>query len=229
MSYDLFLFDLDDTLLDFRASEARSFTQAMTGLGLEVDLKQFFADYQLINLDLWRRLERGEVSQEFLKVERFRRSFELHQIEIDPEVASQRYLDTLPETVVLIPGALELCQALSARGELGIITNGIPHVQGRRIQNSGLAPFISFISVSEECGHAKPDVRFFDHTVRKAKAFRPELTLIVGDRLDADIRGARNFGIDSCWFNRGGRSQRGEHRPTFEIHDLNELLPLLEE
>ena len=76
MKYKLFLFDLDDTLLDFRASEQLSFTRTMRELGLHEPGQALFPDYQAINLDLWKRFEQGTVTKDFLKVERFRQVFD---------------------------------------------------------------------------------------------------------------------------------------------------------
>lgn len=223
MKYDLFLFDLDDTLLDFKASEKLSFQLCMQSLGIKTNIETIFSDYQVINKALWKAIEEGTTTQEHLKVERFRKVFESHQIEIDPHIASLRYLDTLPETVVLIDHAVETCEWLVQHGEIGIITNGIEYVQSKRINKSEIAPFISFVSVSEACGHAKPDARFFDYSTKMAKKFSKEKTVIVGDRIEADIQGAHNFGIDSCWFN-PHKVSRPEHLvPSFEISHLSEI------
>jgi 2-haloacid dehalogenase len=169
MKHTLFLFDLDDTLLDFRASEHRSFARTMAALGVGLDSEALFADYQAINLALWRRFERGEVSKEFLKVERFRHTFADHRIDADAAAASGLYLESLAETVVLVDGAVQLCETLAAIGEVGIVTNGIEHIQQRRIASSGLGPYLSFVSTSEACGHAKPDARFFDYAAGMAR------------------------------------------------------------
>ena len=146
---------------------------------------------------------------------------------MDPELASSRYLDALPETVVLIDHAAEVCEFLSLRGEIGIITNGIQSVQQERINNSKIAPFISFVCVSDECGYAKPDVRFFEYTAARAKKFTKESTLVVGDRFDADIVGAHNFGVHSCWFNPSKTSSEAEMKPRYEIRHLSELRKIL--
>lgn len=222
MKYDLFLFDLDDTLLDFKASERLAFFLSMKSLGIESD-ERFFKEYQEGNQALWKQLEENKVTKEFLKVERFRKVFIKNKIEIDPEVASLRYLDALPETVVLIDHAVEICEWLKTFGEIGIITNGIQYVQHKRISNSKIAPYIDFLAVSDECGHAKPDVRFFEYTVKKAKRFKKESTVIVGDRLDADIKGANLFGIDSCWFNPNKQLNDHDYKSTYEVAHLKEI------
>ncbi|GAB3428863.1 YjjG family noncanonical pyrimidine nucleotidase [Massilia solisilvae] len=227
MKHKLFLFDLDDTLLDFRASEKLSFARTVQELGVRDGIDHLFADYQKINVELWRRFERGEVTKDFLKVERFRSTFLANRLDLDPEAASTLYLESLSETVVLIDGAKNVCETLAAIGEVGIITNGVANIQGRRIASSGLGNHISFISTSEACGFAKPDVRFFEYTVKMARAFAKEETIIIGDRLDADIQGANRFGIDSCWFNPGRLANDSEAVPDYEVGSLHEIVPAL--
>ncbi|MGB9108922.1 MAG: YjjG family noncanonical pyrimidine nucleotidase [Telluria sp.] len=228
MKHTLFLFDLDDTLLDFKASEQLSFVRTMQALGLRDGLDTLFPRYQAINTGLWREFENGKVSKDFLKVERFRRTFAQNALDLDPAAASHLYLESLSDTVVLIDGARQVCAALSAIGEVGIITNGVEHIQTRRIASSGLQDHISFVSTSEACGHAKPDSRFFDYATRMARAFAHVDTVIVGDRLDADILGANRFGIDSCWFNPGKLENGSEAVPTCEVGSLHEIIPALQ-
>jgi YjjG family noncanonical pyrimidine nucleotidase len=221
-SYDLFLFDLDDTLLDFKASEKLSFKNMIESFGVKDAHPALFGDYQTINTALWKAFEEGKTSKEELKVERFRRLFEKHQLEIDPAVAGIRYLENLPETVVLVDHAHEILQWLSEKGEIGIVSNGIHATQLKRIAKTQLGPYFSFVAVSEQCGFAKPDARFFEFAVKLARKFAKPSTLMIGDRLETDILGARNFGIDGVWFN-PEKLSRGEHKPHHEIHHLSEL------
>lgn len=227
MNYELFLFDLDDTLLDFKESEKLSFFATMKSLGIGTDVDQLYSQYQTVNRGLWKLFELGQTSKDHLKVERFRKLFELNNFSIDPELASRRYLETLPQTVVLIEYAKEICEWLTQYGEIGIITNGIHHTQTERIKNSALAPYISFVSVSEESGFAKPDVRFFEYSAKMAKKFSKPATLMIGDRLETDILGAKNFGLDSCWFNPDKTPGDTEILANYEISHLSELQNLL--
>jgi 2-haloacid dehalogenase len=227
MKHRLFLFDLDDTLLDFKASEQLSFVRTMQALGVREGIDALFPQYQAINVALWREFETGAVSKDFLKVERFRKTFAQNRLELDPAAASHLYLESLSETVVLIDGAKQVCETLCAIGEVGIITNGVESIQSRRIASSGLGEHISFVSTSESCGYAKPDSRFFDYAARMARAFAKHETVIVGDRLDADILGANRFGIDSCWFNPGGAANVSEAVPTCEVDSLHAIVPAL--
>jgi 2-haloacid dehalogenase len=227
MKHRLFLFDLDDTLLDFKASEQLSFARTLGALGVGDGIDGLFPQYQAINLALWKSFELGTVSKDFLKVERFRRTFEQAGLELDPQAASALYLEALSDSVVLIDGALALCETLAGIGEVGIITNGVEQIQHRRIASAGLHRHVSFVATSEACGFAKPDSRFFDYTVKMARAFAKHETVIVGDRLDADILGANRFGIEACWFNPGRLTNATEAVPAYEVARLDEVIPLL--
>lgn len=223
MSYKLFLFDLDDTLLDFKESEKLSFSSVMHSFGIQTDMTTLFSRYQIENRKLWTDFERGLVTQEFLKVERFRRALEPLQTGIDPHSVAKRYLEALPESVVLIDGAVEICRELSEMGEVGIVTNGISGVQNQRISKSALEPYISFICVSEDSGYAKPDVRFFDYTHSLRPHVQKNEMIVIGDRLETDILGAHNFGTDSCWFNPKNENIVGTVKPKYEVQRLSEL------
>ncbi|WP_349963231.1 YjjG family noncanonical pyrimidine nucleotidase [Rhizobium sp. ZPR3] len=223
MKYRYFLFDLDDTLLDFKASERLSFFRTMASVGVSGDFDAAFRAYQAENTKLWLQFEKGFITKDFLKVERFRLALATANIDADPNVVSSRYLDMLPEAVVLLDGAREICEHLSAWGEVGIITNGIEHVQTKRIANSGLSPWLSFVATSEACGFAKPDARFFEYSTQRFTTFNKAEAIIIGDRLDADILGGNQFGIESCWFNPMGIENNTSARPTMEVASLSEI------
>ena len=93
MKYRLFLLDLDDTLLDFQASEREAFARLLRHLGHDGPLEAMYRDYQAINQSLWRQFEQGAVAKEVLKVERFRATFAMHAPGLDAVAASEHYLD----------------------------------------------------------------------------------------------------------------------------------------
>lgn len=223
--YELFLFDADDTLFDFQASERHAFFNVLQQFGIHQDQDVIFATYRQQSAHHWSRFEKGEITQAALKVGRFQQTLAFHGLEKkDAQAMSEAYLHTLPDKVVLIEHAKEVCEHLSQRGEVGILTNGIAKVQKRRLESSGLAPFVSFMAISEDSGYAKPDRRFFEYGVKMAKSFLPHKTLMIGDRLETDIVGGHGFGLDTCWFN-PRKAKRGEFQaPKFEIHHLSELI-----
>lgn len=227
MSYDLFLFDADETLFDFRASEKISLARAFAELGVTENHDRIFATYRKESERLWQLLEQGKTTKDFLKTERFRLTCAAHGLELDAVRLGDLYLDLLPDNVVLIDHAAEILEYLAPKGEIGILTNGIERVQTRRLETSGLGKYVSFMAVSEACGFAKPDRRFFEYGVGLAKSFSPARSIMIGDRLEADIVGGHRFGLDTVWFNPLASAHSGDVRPTHEIRHLSELRKIL--
>ena len=71
MQYTCLLFDADNTLLDFSAAEKKAFRETCQTAGILCS-DEGYRQYSHINDGLWKKLERGEITAEKLKVERFR-------------------------------------------------------------------------------------------------------------------------------------------------------------
>lgn len=228
MKYDYLLFDADDTLLDFKKSEDISFKKILEKNGIKGDFKQLHHSYMGINDTLWSDHAKGLVSKDFLKTERFRKLLKTHDLDGDHYQMAEDYLNTLADEVYLINETLELLNILYKKIPIIIVTNGIGHVQHKRFANTGLNNLVDLVVVSEECGYSKPDKRIFNHTFDLLK-INPESSriLMIGDKLETDILGANNVGIDSCWFNPDKLENKTSIVPTFEIENLLELLKIL--
>lgn len=227
MKHKLFLFDLDDTLLDYQASEQFAFLKALNEIGCNAPF-DLFARYQSTNFALWQKFEAGVISQDFLKIERFRQTFLAGGLEADHKRASEVYLEVFSNSAVLVDGAMEVCKHLGSIGEVGIMTNGVHAVQNSRLAASGLLSHISFVSTSQACGFAKPDERFFEHTTRMSRTSAKSDIVLIGDRLEADILGANRYGIESCWFNPSRLTNLSSSLPNYEVNSLNDLVQMLE-
>lgn len=224
--YRIFLFDADDTLFDFRASEAEAFARTLAELGVGAsEAERLLPYYREISKELWGYLEQKKITQAELRTERFRRLFVLAGIEGSPETAGLAYLDHLAKGTHLMPGALEVCVELKRRGiPLGIVTNGFRRVQAPRFEGSKLSKLIDWLVISEDSGVAKPDPRIFRDALKLASHGDPATALFVGDRLESDIHGAEGAGLASCWYNPRREANGSGIKPRYEIRDLSELL-----
>ena len=63
------LFDLDNTLFDFYASEKKALRKTLVHLGLNPDEKML-SRYSEINLAHWKLLEQGKLTRDEVKVNR---------------------------------------------------------------------------------------------------------------------------------------------------------------
>lgn len=222
MKYDVFLFDLDDTLMDFGETEKNAFTNVFSANGLPNGLAEYRATYRAISTVLWEDLEQGRTTLADLKTERFRRLFMEHGLELDAEVFSQTYLDNLGREIHLIDGVKEMIESLSG-ARIALLTNGFKDVQLARMAGSGLSDKFEAIFTSEEIGFQKPRPEIFEHVFRKMQLTDKSRVLMIGDSLTSDIQGGNNFGIDTCWYNPTRKPNLSSAKSTYEIYDWQEF------
>ncbi len=220
--YRWLLFDADGTLFDYDAAEAASVTATWEELGLEAP-DGLVEAYRRINAELWRVYEAGGITQKDLQVERFVRLLAELDGGTDPAALSRAYLVILSRQVFLLDGARELLEWASDRFRLALITNGIPEVQRPRFERAGFDRFFPVVVISGEEGVAKPAPEIFDIALERMGAPAREEILLIGDSLSSDVRGGVDFGIDTCWYNRGGLDRGEGPEPRYEIRQLAAL------
>jgi putative hydrolase of the HAD superfamily len=120
----------------------------------------------------------------------------------------------------LFPETQEILNELKPAFTLGLITNGAPDIQWKKINGGNLKNYFAYITVSGEHGMGKPDKRLFSVALKHLKANASE-TLMIGNNLKTDIEGAKNAGIKTIWINRN--NQEGNGKADFEIKNLFEL------
>jgi len=225
MKYNVILFDVDDTLLDFPETERNALHNAFVQFGMPTGYNDYLASYKEISNGLWRDLENKMITLSELAVDRFRQLFALHHIEVDAQQFSDVYLENLGKEIHLIEGAVQLCENLQDC-KLGIITNGYTKVQKSRIGNSPLRNFFEHIIISEEVGHQKPAREIFDYAFEKFGITDKSSVLMVGDSLTSDMKGGEDYGIDTCWYNPSLKENMTGVKPTYEVESLLQILEI---
>ena len=97
------------------------------------------------------------------------------------------------------------------------------------IDKNNLRPYFGFIRSSAASGYRKPHRQMFEEALVALNLF-PEQCVMVGDTLDADIKGANKLGIYSVWINRRVNQNTKtlvDIHPKAVIRDLSELPRLL--
>ncbi|WP_169081513.1 YjjG family noncanonical pyrimidine nucleotidase [Paenibacillus sp. PL91] len=224
MKYEVVLFDADDTLFDYSLAEAHALKSVF--IEHQIELQPSHVElYRSVNQQLWNDFEKGTVTLDFLRHERFRRMFAEVQVELDAIHFSERYVHYLGEGSFLIEGSDVLIHQMRGSGHrIAIITNGIKQTQHSRIGRSSLANSFEHIIVSEDTGYSKPHTGIFDYAFDKLQITDKSKVLIVGDSLTSDIQGGINYGIDTCWYNPKRKRNETLIKPTYEIQRLDELL-----
>ena len=227
LAYPVVLLDADNTLFDFDAAEHKSLCAVLTARGYTPD-EATVETYLNINTGLWDAFARGEVEQDFLLVERFRRFEQAMGGHHDPVQFNADYLAGLASNGDLIPGALEFCKRLSELGcTLAIVTNGATVAQRGRYSASPLREYIPRLFISQELGVRKPDPLFFDHVCRKLELSDRSRAVVMGDNLGSDILGGNRAGIDTIWYNPRGEALTGPTRPTYTVSGFGAALDII--
>ncbi len=215
-------FDLDHTLWDFDRNSALAFETIFKLHQLEIIVEEFLEHYVPVNLRYWERYRKNEVTKEALRYGRLKDSFDSMNFTTTDEIINllaEDYIRYLPVNNHLLEGTIPLLDYLKPRYKLHIITNGFQEVQHTKMTNSGILEYFATITTSEEAGVKKPDALIFEKALSKSNA-KAERSVMIGDNLEADVLGARNFGLQSIYFD---YYQRSEKTDIMQIKTLNEI------
>ena len=186
------LFDLDGTLLD-RLSCLRVYLYGQVER-LSNDLHNLpFGEYMeiVIELDAHGHADKEEL---FRRIERdFTLSPGIWQRLLDD------FLTYFPHICVPFPKVHQTLTTLRQQGiKMGLVTNGAVDSQQPKIDGLGIARYFDAMLISEAEGVAKPDAEIFRRATDNL-GISPEQTVVIGDNPEADIRGAKSFGMKAIW------------------------------
>jgi putative hydrolase of the HAD superfamily len=232
------LFDLGDTLMyslhpwpPVFDLAGRQLSNALCASSLEVDCETF-------HFDFLHRLDR-------YYVERDRDLVETSTLRMLKDLLDEKGHHEVPETtlrpildrfyaVTQQNWALEedtrpTLTALQGAGvHLGLVSNaGDSRDVLRLTEKFEIEPYFDFILTSAACGYRKPHPRIFEIALAYW-GYMPDEVAMVGDRLDADIQGARPLGIYAIWIQRRAKvADPASILPDSSVKTLSELPALL--
>ena len=162
------------TLDEMLAARERSILIERNGKHYEAVMKQFLGD------GTWQQVDK-----------RIRRSLADNWAEYSP----------------LIPGIVPVIQHLAgltgrsqrpvSKFNLGIIANQPREVIGI-LENLGLLDYFQIHGISQIVGMSKPEPRFFHWALAQANC-QPHEAVMIGDRVDNDVKPAKSIGMKTIW------------------------------
>lgn len=230
MQYKHLFFDLDHTIWDFDKNAEETLnelyhTYKLKELGLHSS-DRFIEVYTQNNHQLWAEYHVGKITKQKLRETRFSKTF--IDLGLSPNLIPQQfeddYVNICPTKTNLFPKAHETLRYLKERYSLHLISNGFKESTELKISKNGLNVYFENVVISEVVGFNKPDRAIFDHALTLANAGISE-SIMIGDSLEADIRGAQDYGIKAIYFN-PERKEKPED-VNQEIACLSELMTLL--
>lgn len=135
----------------------------------------------------------------------------------------------------LIPGAAELVRELKRRGyRLALVADGPLGSFDNIYHQHQLYDCFDAFAISSEVGVEKPDARMFEYALNQLGIAREKYgrTIMVGNNLARDIKGANAVGIISVWLDWAPRRAKvpadASEVPQYTIKLPLELLALVE-
>lgn len=114
---------------------------------------------------------------------------------------------------------------------MGLISNAGDDQDVQQLaRRFGIAQYFDFILTSAACSYRKPHRRIFELALSNWY-FLPSEAVMVGDNLDADVRGAQSVGLYAIWISRRAGPKTEDQlliQPEASISTLYELPPLLD-
>ncbi|NGF58124.1 noncanonical pyrimidine nucleotidase, YjjG family [Parapedobacter sp. SGR-10] len=223
-------FDLDHTIWDFDKNAEETLRDLYYKYNFDDLIKQktpdlFIETYTVNNHRVWDLYHHGKIDKPTLRRLRFADTFA--QLGVDPALFptafEEEYLVICPTKTNLFPHAHETLQYLQSRYNLHLISNGFREACEKKLYHSKLSPYFKTIVISEIVGINKPDPRIFEHALQHGEAHK-ETSVMIGDNIEADIRGAIRVGIDAIFFNTTGVEKPGDvHHMVLDLKELQDI------
>jgi putative hydrolase of the HAD superfamily len=216
---DAVLFDVDGTLCRYRRPGGELLSIAFDRVGVEpfFDVEAYHERYPefLATTDDTATLR--EECFAALAAERGRDPADGRRVAAAFE-AERDHRDVRP-----LPGATEAVERLAADHRLGVVTNGGPSMQRRKLEGLGIDDAFETLVFAGYGTAPKPDPAPFERAL-DTLAIDPDRAVHVGNSIGSDVVGARAAGIRAAWLADGTDSLSGpDPKPSYTLTSMADL------
>ena len=221
------LFDVDDTIIDFRKSAELCFQRFSDKYGWGISGVDVCECFYSTTLPMWKEVDKGTLTGRELRRIRWPMVFKNLGLKVEgEETFEETFREGIGEAAIPIPNSKEVLEALSKKYTIGIASNAYLAQQSKRLELLDYKKYIKYYFTSMDIGTEKPHREFYEHCLREMGNPDPDSVIMIGDSPTADVQGAKNMGLKTCFFNKRGLD------PTlvdadYIIDDLKELLDIL--
>ena len=207
------VFDLDDTLINWRAAEDGAMGDLARehflpiGVG-EDEVRRVYAGVMEENFRAFRATKKWWYVNDRLRLLVDR----LGVATLLPgDALADHFKERVHDRLGLLDGALDaLAAARNAGRKVGLLTNGPSLVQRPKVDRMELHRHFDFVGISGELGAWKPEAEAFLRALAPL-GVAPHNALMVGDSLDFDLEPAKGLGMQTAWVNPlGGTSPHAD-------------------
>jgi putative hydrolase of the HAD superfamily len=231
------IFDLDGTLTDYDASSEAGLREALKIFNLNrdrpLDWKTFSDAYNAVieSESVWTGIHGLSTSAKETRIQRFKTLLQSLGLPLVSNVLdmAEAYGAGRSKGARLYPDVLQTLQYLENKYSMAILTEGSEKTQKEQIKTQNIQSYFSKIIVSGETPWHKPSLSLFEFAVLQMDC-EPQNVVMVGDRLDWDIKPAGEVGMKTVFIDRKKIVESREImicEPDVVIHNLAELIEML--
>lgn len=206
------IFDIDNTLIDWKNEYYDSMKRAMDKLNYPYDEK-LFADLVIANdvyefeYTTYNKTDMMDCLYKYSKVHLPDGFFDIWQEELG--ICSSKADVSLHQTLTY----------LQSKYDLVILSNWFAYAQTKRLEHAGILKYFSILYFPETFT-LKPTKESF---IKAIGEYDITECVMIGDSIRCDIDGAKSVGMDAIYYNKDGMAY--ENYPT--VRNLSELMNIL--
>jgi len=215
------LFDIDGTLIDFMTMKHKSCEAAIDAMiAAGLNMKREDALKKLYELYDKYGIEYQQIFQKFLEIDK----------KIDYKILVHgviAYRKIREFYLMPYPGVIPTLIQLKKKYTLAVITDA-PRLQAwLRMVSMKLEDFFDLVITAADVRKQKTSTAPYRAALNALK-IKPEEALMIGDRVERDIKTAKSLGIKTCLARYGDikKTEKGLSGADFEIEDIRDLLKL---
>ncbi len=225
--YKYYLFDLDDTLCNYRLAKKISNQRIDDLIGQnDINVNEFRKAYIENESVLMKQFLLGEINKDEYRNRRFFDIISLFDGDNAGKITQKLnaiFMEEGNKNVKLFDDVIPFIQKLNSHNKkLAIITNGPSDGQWTKIKSTGLHNYIDTVFISEEIGAAKPSQRIFNIALDFLGAL-PKEAIMIGDNVIDDYLAAKSVGIDALLINRFNNKIEIDCDQIISLEEINTI------
>ncbi len=144
------------------------------------------------------------------------------------EMFESKMLQDAPPLKIDVKKTLEI---LAPDYQIGLISNtGVTpgEILNKILEKYNILQYFDLTVYSDETGLFKPHPKMFEIPLDKFKC-SPQNAIHIGDLLETDIRGAKDFKMNTIWINDMNSPKPTNILPDYEIKQISEVIQIIQD
>jgi HAD superfamily hydrolase (TIGR01549 family) len=234
MKYEAIIFDVSDTLIEYRPNYSQIYGDRLRGLGFKVSEEKSREVSRAANWAIGEQNRKEQCGEPHISEDAYKTLLDEAALKCvtNKNICYQKYLEDLSiidipvQKMMIIPGVIDTLNVLKNRYRLAIVSNHYSWLMDYLLE-SGLAQYFKSIIISDIVGIAKPNIRIMEIALEELE-LNAEACLYVGDQ-PFDVLCSKQEGMDCAWIvtDESELPSSIRYKEDYRIEKVSDLLSVL--